>query len=162
MQRPAHVIGQGIGRDVVRLHERGVEQIAQRDRVARLKTDIVFARPGEGGFGNDRHLREIAAFFGGPIEHDHRGRDFRQAADLALLIGLQFIEDEAGLGVHRDGCLGPCRALRCARKKRQNSGEEQDFARENDHGGQNRCTLTGAIRLATAIIAPHAGETPSA
>ena len=48
-ERAADVIRQRIGSDVVGLHERRVKQVAQRDRVARLKADVVFARADEGG-----------------------------------------------------------------------------------------------------------------
>ena len=44
LQRDADVIRQSVGRDVVRLDEGRVKQIAQCDRIARLETNEVFAR----------------------------------------------------------------------------------------------------------------------
>jgi hypothetical protein len=37
-----------------------------------------------------------------PIEHDHRGRDFREAADLPLLARLAFAEDVPALVINDD------------------------------------------------------------
>ena len=47
------MIRQRVGRDVVRLDERRVKQIAQCDRVARLKADVIFAGADE-RFGRNR------------------------------------------------------------------------------------------------------------
>ena len=40
-----------------------------------------------------------------PIEHDHRGRDLGQAADLAFLAGVAFLDDVARLRINHDVSL---------------------------------------------------------
>ena len=108
--------------------------------------------PTKASCGMAGDLREIAALFRGPIEHDHRGRDLRQTSDLALLIGLQLLENEACLRIDRDAGLGGAERRRPTQGQRQKQGHRRRSTKKNEHGGQNRCTLTGRLRLATAII----------
>ena len=68
---------------------------------------IVLAGAGKSFRRNGRDLAEIAAAFFGPIEHDHRGRHFREAADLALFSRVALLDDVAGLGIDDD--VGLCR-----------------------------------------------------
>ena len=67
--------GQGISGDVVGLNKRGVEQIAQRNRVARLEFDIILARADEGLGRNRYRLIEIAALMLRPVEDNRGGCD---------------------------------------------------------------------------------------
>ena len=48
LQGVADVIRESVGGNVVGLHKRRIEQIAQRDGIARLKTNVVLARSGKG------------------------------------------------------------------------------------------------------------------
>ena len=147
LQGVADVIRQGVGGDVVGLHERRVKQVAQRDRIARLKTNVVLARSGKGGFGNDCDLREIAALFRRPIEHHHRRRDLRQAADLAFLVGLELLQNVAGLGVDRDRCLGRARMARSRQKRARVRERGAGFYEGKRSRRSDRCTVTGATSL---------------
>ena len=82
------MVRQGISRDVVRLNERSIQKITQRDAVARLKADVVFHDADKGLLRNRNHLIEIARFLFRPIQDHTCGRDFGQAADLKSFSGL--------------------------------------------------------------------------
>ena len=71
----SNVIRQRVGGDIVRLDERGIEKVAQRDHIPRLKSDVVLECPDKRLWRNDHGLIEIAPFMLGPIQHDHGSRD---------------------------------------------------------------------------------------
>ena len=56
------VIGQRVSGDIVRLHERGIKKITQRDGVTRLKADVVFRGPLKRLRWNGHRFIEIAGF----------------------------------------------------------------------------------------------------
>ena len=84
-------------------------------------------------FGRNRHdLVEVARSFLGPVEHDHRGRDFGQASNLAFLSWLSLIQNKAGLRIHnREGACGvQCADSRQAEREKEKSDEK---ATRNSH-----------------------------
>ena len=56
------VISQRVSRDIVRLHKRGIKEIAQRDAVTRLKADVVFSCALKSLRRNGHRSIEIAGF----------------------------------------------------------------------------------------------------
>lgn|SRR5947207_1651865 len=111
------MVCQRISSDVVRLHERGVKEIAQIDSVAGLEADVVFGYANE-CFGWDRRdLVQITAAMLGPIEHNHGRGDFRETANLALLGRLLGIEDSAGCRIDNDISLRPGGRTAAARER---------------------------------------------
>src|SRR5215469_13103298 len=86
--------------NVVRLDKRRVKKIAQRNCVARLKTNVVFQSPCKRLLRNCNYLIEVARFSFRPIEYDARGRDFRETANLEFLSRLLLCQNVAGL------CIG--------------------------------------------------------
>ena len=72
----ADVLRQRVCGNVIRLNERGIEKIAQRDPVAGLKSDIILKVSDESLLRNRRNLIEVTAFVLCPVKHHARGRDF--------------------------------------------------------------------------------------
>ncbi len=144
LQRLAHVIGQRVGRDVVRLHQGRVEQVAQRARVARLKPDKVFGNAGKGFRRDGCDLVQVTGVMLGPIENHHRHRHFGQAANLTFLPRFFFLKNEAGLGINNDEGLRRTHSARGedAEKERKKCGEKTG---SSSHDLGNGCTLVGAI-----------------
>jgi len=99
------MICQSIGRDVVGLDERGIEQIAKGNCIAGLKSDVVLARAGKGLGRNRDDLVEIARFVFRPIEHHHRRGDLGQTAHLAFLPRVLFLQNVTSLRIDDDECL---------------------------------------------------------
>ena len=150
MKRSADFVRESISSDIVRLDERCIKQIAQRNAIARLKPDQVFAGADKCLLRNRHHLIQIAAAFFRPIEHDHRGRDFGQAADLAFVSRLNLVENEAALSID-DDISGPGRFGGATKRKKE--GERKkcgEKAARNHCGNENRCTLNAAVAFATA------------
>src|ERR1019366_10076785 len=113
----------GISCDVVRLNKRGVEQIAQRDRVARLEFDIIFASSDEGLGRNRYRLIEIAALMLGPVEDNRGGCDLGQTSNLPLLFRLLLLKNIASPRINNDERLsGNC----CAKPARPHGEREDD------------------------------------
>jgi hypothetical protein len=128
------MICQSIGRDVVGLDERGIEQIAKGNSVARLKSDVVLARAGKGLGRNRDDLVEIARLVFRPIEHHYRRRNLCQAAYLAFLPRVLFLQHVTSLRIDEDECLCRCGQTDAARKH-DKRGKDDENSAESNHGG---------------------------
>ena len=91
------MVGERTGCDVVRLYKGSVKQVAERERVPRLKTDLVLFDTDKSLRGNACDLVEISAFFLGPIQDHARGRNLCKTADLTLVTGALLAEHVASL-----------------------------------------------------------------
>ncbi len=127
------MICQSIGSDVVGLDERGVEQIAKGNCVAGLKSDVVLARAGKGLGRNHDDLIKIARFVFRPIEHHDRRGNLRQAAYLAFLPRILFLQHVTSLRIDEDECLFSCQTD-AARKHDERDKDDKNSA-ESNHGG---------------------------
>jgi hypothetical protein len=79
----------------------------------------------------------------GPVENDHGGSDFGQAADLAFVVLLLLADDVASLRINNDVSL---RAERTASgPKREDEAEKGEKTRERSHNFENRCTLSAEV-----------------
>src|SRR5216684_6416689 len=112
--------------DVIGLHERGVKQVAQRDLVARLKSDVVFPGADKCLRRNADHLTETASFFFRPIQYDCGRGDLGQTADLPFVFRFLLLQHVTGLRIDNDVSLrGSSRAdLPSQRGKRSKSDRE--------------------------------------
>ena len=122
------MVRQRVRRDVVGLHKRGIQQITQRDAVARLKANIIFGDSNK-HFCRDRDwLIEIARFLLRPIEHYARGRDFCQATDLQLFPTLLLFQNVARLRVGNEICLrGSSRAEKAHTGEKGGKNDEKSM-----------------------------------
>jgi hypothetical protein len=140
---------QGVGRDVIGLNQRGVKKITQRDAIAGLKANEIFARADERFGRNGRELIQITCTLFRPIDYDHGGRDFGQAADLTFVPGIDLIQDKTSLRIDDD--IGARSLERAASGQTEREREKSDEkAAGNYHGNKNRCTLIAGASLATA------------
>ena len=135
------MIGQCVCSDVVRLDERGIKQIAQRDRVARLESNIIRVGSNKSRFRNHGDLRKIAGAGRGPIEYDHRGRDLGQAADLTLFVRLRFIENVTRGRIDCDIRLRAFGARNAGEQQAKSGDDERKIADGNDHSALNSLHL---------------------
>jgi len=128
------MICQSIGSNVVGLDERGVEQIAKGNCVAGLKSDVVLARAGK-GFGRDHDdLTKIARFVFRPIENHYRRGNLRQAAYLAFLSRVLFLQHVTSLRIDEDeGLCG--HGQTDAARKHDERGKDDENSAESNHGG---------------------------
>ena len=134
----ADVIRQRVSSDVIRLDKRRVEKIAQRDPVARLKADEIFAGAGK-CFRRDRgHLVQVARFFLRPIEHHHRSRHLGEAADLAFVFYRLLLEDVTGLQIND----------RVSFRRVQRTASGQTEAKETKNDGKTAHDIHGKIKTA--------------
>ena len=53
------MVRERVGRDIIRLHKRGVEEIAQRNCVTWLKTDVIFRYSNKRLLRNSDHLVQV-------------------------------------------------------------------------------------------------------
>ena len=133
LERDPNMVRQGVGCDVVRLDEGRVKQIAQRDRVARLETNEVFARADKRFGWKRRDLVEVAGSFVGPVEHDHRCRDFGQASNLTFLPWLPLIQNAASLRIYDGEGLSSVEGAAPKQAEREREKSDEKAARDS-HG----------------------------
>ena len=137
--------GEGKRRDVVRLHERCVKQIAQRNVVARLKTDVVFRNSGKGGRRNADDLIKISAVMFRPIQHHHGGGNFGQTADLAFLLRFVLFKDMSGSRIDDDVTLRRTGGTGTGAREKRERGENGNKAMRKHSGGVRPQTLISAF-----------------
>jgi hypothetical protein len=92
----AHVFGERLRRLVVRLHHRGIKQVANGAAVADAEVDAIRAPERLSGFRDERELTDINPGSVCPIQHDHARSDLCQAADLQFLLCIRALQDGPG------------------------------------------------------------------
>ena len=93
------MIRQCVGGDVVRLDERGIKQVPQRNRIAGLKSYVVLTNTGKGLRRNRDNFVKVTRFMFRPIERYDRRGDLGQAANLAPLSGILLLQNVASLRI---------------------------------------------------------------
>ena len=115
---------------VVGLHERRINEIAQRDAIARLQTAGIFAADARDGGRDFDFRRQGRIGRGGPVKRDHGSGDFGQAGDLSFFAGVGSVENVSRLIIDDDVTLG-----RAGDREQEKSGQKGEQS-GNSHGFQ--------------------------